>query len=423
MRTIMITIRRITNNYDHDSINPNDVSRDRDYDSMNRKQNGIDLNKFCQIVMTIQTFLITIRRIIITIQRIVMMIYGIVMTIRAIVTMFYGIVIMLERDVNICRFCLIGIFCKALVVCYHQENTGAWYLYLSLVRPINFNKTLFLLMTGIFLLLMFAALIAVAAQDEGAIRTNQIWIGLANLFNVFRFPTHTLLSSLISLSGPFAPILFFGGLVVNCLFYAFLTERLWYSTKFMKSLFCISFIVCLTACNNSENGTNGNKHIEKIFTTIQTEVIDSPATVASQQPKLSVIVLPPYDKIANEGISPDIQNYLGMEILKDSTLSVIKFPYKLLMNVPCQSVFDKKYCNPIFDKIKADVFVMSKLDQVTHTGYMTKDKWNLRIKIFNAKTGNQINSKITVDSLSDGGIRTMLELKQRELTTEIKTSR
>jgi hypothetical protein len=278
-------------------------------------------------------------------------------------------------------------------------------------------------MAGIFLLLMFAALIAAAAQDEGTVGTNRMWIGLANLFNVFRFPSHTLLSFLISLSGPFAPILFFGGLLVNCLFYAFLTERLLYSAKFMKSLFCILFIVCVTACNNSENWTNGNKHMETIFTTTQPGSIDTSARVASQQIKLSVIALPPYDEIASEGISPDIQSYLETEISKDSELTVIKFPYKLLMNVPYQNVFDKKYCNPILHKIKADIFVMSKLDQVTRTGYMAKDKWNLRIRILNAKTGNQIDSKVIADSSSDSYIRSTLELKQKDLTTEIKTSR
>lgn len=191
----------------------------------------------------------------------------------------------------------------------------------------------------------------------------------------------------------------------------------------MKILLIILLAPWLTECNNSGTATN-SKQIDKAQPlTIFDSVDIIKRNEKSDLRKITVIVFPPYDMIANEGISPNVKEYIEAEIIRDTNLTLLKFPYKQLINVPYQNLYDKKYCKPILDKIKADIFIMCKLDQVTHTGQMTLDKWNLRIKIYNTKTDNQITSKFIVDSLTDQGIRKALSFRQASLTNEIKNNR
>jgi hypothetical protein len=72
--------------------------------------------------------------------------------------------------------------------------------------------------TMICMALAFITLVSAAAIDEGTGGSGFITITLAKLFEIFRFPTHTL--------GVFNNgSMFFLGLFLNCLFYGFLSER------------------------------------------------------------------------------------------------------------------------------------------------------------------------------------------------------
>jgi hypothetical protein len=137
--------------------------------------------------------------------------------------------------------------------------------------------------------------------------------------------------------------------------------------------------------------------------------------------KLSVIVLPPYDEIANAGISPDVQKYIEDELKKDTNLVVVKFPLTKLMNTPYQNIFDKKYCKPLLEKVDAKILIMSKLDQVLRTGNISRDSWNLKIRIFNIESDIQVDSEVKFDSLSDAGIKKVLLMNHAKLINEIHT--
>ncbi|MBS1507043.1 MAG: hypothetical protein JSS79_10395 [Bacteroidetes bacterium] len=115
--------------------------------------------------------------------------------------------------------------------------------------------------------------------------------------------------------------------------------------------------------------------------------------------KVKVLVLPPFDEIANAGGSPDTQKIIETVLAGQGRLSVIPFPLKKLMGVPYQMVFDKKYCKPILDKVDCDVIIMTQL--------ITKNEhepgiwpWTYKIKIYNVQTGRQLNS-IQGDNLKD----------------------
>ena len=90
----------------------------------------------------------------------------------------------------------------------------------------QFNFKTFLLTTIVCGILTFVTLIAAAARDEGTGGNGLLTITLEKLFYIFRFPTHTLFFQFMNGS------MFFIGLIINCLFYGLVTERI---SSFYKS--------------------------------------------------------------------------------------------------------------------------------------------------------------------------------------------
>ncbi len=95
----------------------------------------------------------------------------------------------------------------------------------------NINKQTIYISTVVFGFLLIPSFLAAWGEDEGTLGTNIIWVTFAKLFYVLRFPTHILLWPLITKCGA---IIFFSGLLINCLFYGLLTERLIYYIKQLK---------------------------------------------------------------------------------------------------------------------------------------------------------------------------------------------
>ena len=199
----------------------------------------------------------------------------------------------------------------------------------------------------------------------------------------------------------------------------------------MRTLCAISLFVFLTSCNNSNTKQNTSQQtdIKSTDTTKQisnnkpADFQDSSIVNNQTLAKSSVLVLPPYDLIANEGISPDVQKYIENIITNDTTFKLIRFPYRQLNNVPYQNIYDKKYCGSITEKLSTDFIIMSKLDHTTNTGNMTTDKWNFAIKIYNTKTGSQKISTVTANNLTGMRIKELITSRQQELFTEMKNNR
>jgi hypothetical protein len=106
---------------------------------------------------------------------------------------------------------------------------------------------------------------------------------------------------------------------------------------------------------------------------------------------ITVLVLPPYDEIANAGVSPDTRVALEEALAGDPTMKVKPFPFRELMNVPYQMVYDKKYCTPILRKVKCDVIVMTRIisDDPRNSG---RSLWSYTVKVFNTRSGRQVES-------------------------------
>jgi hypothetical protein len=199
----------------------------------------------------------------------------------------------------------------------------------------------------------------------------------------------------------------------------------------MRTFFSILTLSVFASCKYPENKISKDVQTKaqsvdtiKIFTKNAVSVSSDITTIQnSTTKKLTILVLPPYDFIANEGISPDIQKYLEEVFASDTTVSLIKFPYRQLMNVSYQNVFDKKYCKPITEKIKTDIIIMSNLEQADGRADMRKDKWDFRIRIYNTKSGKQKNSSLSGLNLTSTEIENLINSKQHELFAETKNNR
>lgn len=107
----------------------------------------------------------------------------------------------------------------------------------------------------------------------------------------------------------------------------------------------------------------------------------------------------------------------------DEDISVIKFPFKKLMGVSYQNVFDKKFCKPILQKIKVDVVIMSKIDHFSANGNMETDKWYLSIRIYDVKNNKQKNSSLKGENLTTLELENFIVKNREILIKEIKNIR
>jgi hypothetical protein len=106
---------------------------------------------------------------------------------------------------------------------------------------------------------------------------------------------------------------------------------------------------------------------------------------------IKVLVLPPYDEIANAGVSPDTQAMLETALTIHGQLSVIRFPFKTLMGVPYQMVFDKKYCEAILAKVDCDIIIMTRI--VTNNERKAGSwPWTYHVRVYNVRTKKQLDS-------------------------------
>ena len=87
----------------------------------------------------------------------------------------------------------------------------------------NFNRQTFINTTIIVGLLLVLSFLAAWGEDEGTLGISIFWVTFAKLFYVLRFPTHTLLWTIFSNGGA---TIYFIGLIINCMFYGLLIERL-----------------------------------------------------------------------------------------------------------------------------------------------------------------------------------------------------
>jgi hypothetical protein len=85
----------------------------------------------------------------------------------------------------------------------------------------KFRKKTFVVSTVVLGLLLVPSFLAAFGED-GTISEKTLWIVFARLFDVLRFPTHTLAWTIFSSTA----IMYFIGLILNCMFWGLLIERI-----------------------------------------------------------------------------------------------------------------------------------------------------------------------------------------------------
>lgn len=91
----------------------------------------------------------------------------------------------------------------------------------------RFNSRLFIVLSILMVALTFFSFMSAFARDEGTLGHSRLRGLFADLFNVLRFPTHALLPGITK-----DPLYFSLGLLINCLLYSFIVERI-FSLVFM----------------------------------------------------------------------------------------------------------------------------------------------------------------------------------------------
>ena len=134
--------------------------------------------------------------------------------------------------------------------------------------------------------------------------------------------------------------------------------------------------------------------------------------------KPTVLILIPYDLNANGGFSPDTQEIIENKLADNSEIKLIKFPLKKLMNIPYQNVYDRKYCEPILEKIKTDFIIMTKLN--LENILSSPRKWDLSFRIYDVKKNEQFDSKLKGEKLTKQQIETKIKNEIEILINEIK---
>lgn len=116
----------------------------------------------------------------------------------------------------------------------------------------------------------------------------------------------------------------------------------------------------------------------------------------------------------------DFNPVIESELNKFENIKVKPFPYKSLMGVAYQGVFDKKYCPPIIEKVDVDFLVLTRFDKRYDELNRSETKWGYELRIVNARTLEQINT-ISAHSLNDySEIKKHIQSNIEKLKTDIE---
>lgn len=171
----------------------------------------------------------------------------------------------------------------------------------------------------------------------------------------------------------------------------------------MKIVFKFLLVLLIISCHSKkEEEIKIENAIEKIqLDTNQVKIRDNKTNTIKNQinSKVKVIVL----QCSNGYGLNDFGKTIESEISKNKGIDIIPFPNKNLLGVTFQGVYDKKYCNPIIEKLDLDYIVMTRYLGNIAEGSETFDGttiWGYETKILNVKSMNQKVS-IRKDNLED----------------------
>ena len=179
-------------------------------------------------------------------------------------------------------------------------------------------------------------------------------------------------------------------------------------TKQFKYFQLSFFFILLTiiSCNSSEKKNLSETDIKKIKeNTNQVDSLNSTNEDTLLIENLNIDTLDIIVVQCANGYEYSMHNFdfnpvIETELNKFDNFRVKPFPYKKLMGVPYQGVFDKKYCRPIIEKVSVDFLVLTRFDKRYDELNRTGIDWGYELRIVNTKTLEQVNS-ISAHSLKE----------------------
>lgn len=161
----------------------------------------------------------------------------------------------------------------------------------------------------------------------------------------------------------------------------------------------LTIIGCNTTDKKEQNLTEGK--MDSVLINSYTLVNDT--SKLNDTPKidtLEIIVVQCANSYEYAIHNYDFNPVIEKELNKFENIKVEPFPYKKLLGVTYQGVFDKKYCTPIIEKVDVDFLILTRFDKRYDELNSSEMKWGYELRIINTETLEQINS-INAHNLKD----------------------
>lgn len=167
-----------------------------------------------------------------------------------------------------------------------------------------------------------------------------------------------------------------------------------------KLFFILIIFFCIgTSCNSS----NSNKR-ESLDSTLKRDRISvleftdtvnihlDSVTIPNKIKTVDVLVVICYNGYEYAMQGYDFNPIIETELNKFESVNVIPFPYKTLMGVSYQGVFDIKYCDPIIEKVDVDYLVLTRFTGNRFQLNDEKENWGYETRIIDCQAMTQTNS-------------------------------
>ena len=165
-----------------------------------------------------------------------------------------------------------------------------------------------------------------------------------------------------------------------------------------SQIFIILSMCSMVACNATDKSEKNVKKVsvqekENVIVDSSDSLENEPSSINKKEDdNFEVIVV----QCAN-GYEYAMHNYnfnpvVELELDKFENIKVKPFPYKALMGVTYQGVFDKKYCPPIIQKVDVDFLILTRFDRSNDAFLIDSTRWGYEVKIVNTKTMEQTKS-------------------------------
>jgi hypothetical protein len=155
-----------------------------------------------------------------------------------------------------------------------------------------------------------------------------------------------------------------------------------------KSLLFIISVIILINCSNNSPKTQSNT--PAVTTEVEKDTIPD-LNEEVQLHKTSVLIVQCSNGYEYATGGYDFNPILEQELVKNLELVVIPFPYKTLMGVIYQGVYDKKYAQPIIEKVDVDILIMTRFigNVFPEMQNQSDFQWGYETKILNTSTMEQ----------------------------------